>query len=96
MSDNILNFIVPQETNLNASNELSYELESNAEHDVQSTGNTSNKRSSVWEHFNEVPDIGENGKKKDKCNYCLQLIVISGTSGMWNHLGRCSNCNAHF
>jgi len=27
---------VPQDTNLNASNELSDELESNAEHDVQS------------------------------------------------------------
>jgi len=63
MSDNILDFTVPQDTNLNASNELSHELESNAEHDVQSTGNTSNKRSSVWEHFNEVPGIGENGKK---------------------------------
>lgn len=58
------------------------------------SGNTSNKRSSVWEHFKEVPCIGENGKKKAKCNYCPQLIVISGTSGMWNHLGRCAKYNS--
>ena len=47
----------------------------------------------MWEHFKEVPDIRKNGKKKAKCNYCPQLIVISGTSGMWNHLGRCDNYN---
>jgi hypothetical protein len=75
MSDDILDFTLPHDTNLNASNELSDELdhendlESNAEHGAQSSGNT-NKRSSVWEHFKELPDIGEKGQKKAKCNYC--------------------------
>lgn len=50
----------------------------------------------MWEHFKEVPGIGENGKKKAKCNYCPQLIVISGTSGMWNHLGRCAKYNSGY